>query len=89
MNGPVVTFRDNNQRITEGFGKIHNKSMNSKNVSYVKGLVHNIIPIIQLCDAGYRVHFNEEKGNIIESNNSILPIAIRKNDIFVLDMFFV
>nr|KAJ0195058.1 hypothetical protein LSAT_V11C700376940 [Lactuca sativa] len=43
------------------------------NVSYMKGLQHNLVSISQLCDAGYEVyHYSYEN---------------QQNDIYVLDMF--
>ena len=56
-DGPVVTYGDNSKGHTKGFGTIKCKSVAFQNVSYVKGLKHNLISISQLCDADYEVHF--------------------------------
>ena len=58
-----------------------------QNVSYVKGLKHNLISISQLCDADYEVHFSKKEGNVINPNNSPVLTTKRKDDIYVLDMF--
>ena len=49
--GPAVTYGDNSKGQTKGFGTIKCKTVEFKNVSYVKGLKHNLVSISQLCDA--------------------------------------
>ena len=86
-DGPVVTYGDNNKGQTKGFGTIKCKSVEFKNVSYVKGLKHNLVSISQLCDADYEVHFNKKEGKVIDSKMVPVLTANRQNDIYVLDMF--
>ena len=86
-DGPAVTYGDNSKGKTKGFGTIKCKSVEFKNVSYVKGLQHNLISISQICDADYEVHFNKREGQILNKAAEPVLTASRKNDIYVLDMF--
>ena len=86
-DGPVVTYGDNSKGQTKGFGTIKCKSVEFNNVSYVKGLKHNLVSISQLCDADYEVHFNKKEGKVIDSKMVPMLTANRQNDIYVLDMF--
>lgn len=46
-----------------------------KNVSYIKGLQHNLISVRQLYDADYEAHFNKKKGKVIDQRNvSVLTV---------------
>ena len=85
--GPVVTYGDNSKGQTKGYGSINCKSVKFKNVSYVKGLQHNLISISQLCDAGYEVHFNKREGKVVNSEKVQVLTATRQSDIYILDMF--
>ncbi|KAL4573803.1 hypothetical protein LXL04_020621 [Taraxacum kok-saghyz] len=87
QDGPAVTYGDNSKGKTKGFGTIKCKSVEFKNVSYVKGLQHNLISISQICDADYEVHFNKREGKIINKSAEPVLTANRKNDIYVLEMF--
>lgn len=58
-----------------------------KNVSYIKGLQHNLISISQLCDDEYNVHFNRKEGKVIDQMNVTLLTGNRQNDTYFLDMF--
>ena len=84
---PVVTYGDNSKGQTKGFGTIKCKTVEFKNVSYVKGLKHNLVSISQLCDADYEVHFNKKEGKVIDSKKVSVLTANRREDIYVLDMF--
>ena len=86
-DGPVVTYGDNSKGHTKGFGTIKCKSVAFQNVSYVKRLKHNLISITQLCDAYYEVHFTKNEGKVINTSNTPVLSAKRKDDIYVLDMF--
>ena len=55
-----------------------------RNVSYVKGLKHNLISISQLCDADYEVHFTKKEGSVINTDKNIALTASWKDDIYVL-----
>nr|KAJ0205508.1 hypothetical protein LSAT_V11C500231720 [Lactuca sativa] len=59
--GPVVTYGDNGKGFTKGYGNIKCNNVVFQNVSYVKGLKHNLISISQLCDADYEVHFTKKE----------------------------
>ena len=86
-DGPVVTYGDNSKGQTKGYGSIICNFVKFKNVSYVKGLQHNLISISQLCDADYEVHFTKKEGKVINSENVQVLTATRKSDIYILDMF--
>ena len=86
-DGPAVTYGDNSQGQTKGFGTIKCKTVEFRNVSYVKGLRHNLVSISQLCDADYEVHFNKKEGKVIDSKKVPVLTANRRDDIYVLDMF--
>lgn len=63
--------------------------MEFKNVSYFKGLRHNLISISQPCDVGYKVHFSKDEWKITDLKNSTLLTSNRKNGIYVLELFIV
>nr|XP_043639326.1 uncharacterized protein LOC122610400 [Erigeron canadensis] len=64
--GPSVTFGDDSQGRTEGFGILSNGPLTFRRVSYVNGLKHNLISVSQLCDAGYEVRFRADKGIVLD-----------------------
>ena len=51
--GPSVTFGDDSQGQTEGYGVLSNGPLTFRRVAYVSGLKHNLISVSQICDAGY------------------------------------
>lgn len=61
--------------------------MQFSNLSYIKGLNHNLIAISQLYDVDYKVYFNKNEGRVIDSNNDVVLIVNHHNDIYILDMF--
>ncbi|KAL4557118.1 hypothetical protein LXL04_035288 [Taraxacum kok-saghyz] len=85
--GLVVSYGDNGNGKTKGFGTIKWKFVEFKNVSYVEGLKHNLVSISQMCDADYEVHFNKIEGKVIDSKMIPVVTANRQHDIYVLDMF--
>nr|KAJ0190081.1 hypothetical protein LSAT_V11C800430260 [Lactuca sativa] len=85
--GPAVTYGDNGKGFTKGYGNIKCNNVIFQNVSYVKGLKHNLISISQLCDADYEVHFTKKEGRVVNTDKNIVLSASRKDDIYVLDMF--
>nr|KAJ0188935.1 hypothetical protein LSAT_V11C900504880 [Lactuca sativa] len=85
--GPAVTYGDNGKGFTKGYGNIKCNNVVFQNVSYVKGLKHNLISISQLCDADYEVHFTKKEGRVVNTDKNIVLSASRKDDIYVLDMF--
>nr|KAJ0208804.1 hypothetical protein LSAT_V11C400202500 [Lactuca sativa] len=84
---PTVTYGDNGKGFTKGYGNIKCNNVVFQNVSYVKGLKHNLISISQLCDADYEVHFTKKEGKVVNTDKNIVLSASRKDDIYVLDMF--
>lgn len=86
-DGFVVTYINNGNGQTKGYGTIKCESVQFSNVSYVKGLNHNLISITQLCDANYEVHFNKKEGKVSDSNNVTIITVNRHSDIYILDMF--
>lgn len=77
-DGPVVTYGDDNKGKTKDFGTIKCKSVELKNVSYIKGLKHYLISINQLYDTDYEVYFNKKEGNIIDLRNLLFSLPTRK-----------
>lgn len=71
---PTVTYGDNGNGATKGYGTIKCNSIVFKKVSCVKGLQHNLISLSQVCDANYEVHFNKE-GKVIDKKNAIMLTA--------------
>nr|KAJ0204273.1 hypothetical protein LSAT_V11C500229940 [Lactuca sativa] len=59
--GPAVTYGDNGKGFTKGYGNIKCNNVVFQNVSYVKGLKHNLISISQLCDADYKSSLYKER----------------------------
>ena len=80
-DGPVVSYGDNNKGYTKGHGTIKCKSVIFKNMSYVKGLKHNLLSISQICDADYEVLFTKTEGKVIDSEKNIALSAARKDDV--------
>jgi hypothetical protein len=58
--GGSVTFGDKaSARIVgKGIVNIDNEKTKTHNVLYVKGLKHNILSVIQMCDQGYNQTFH-------------------------------
>ncbi|GJU11251.1 retrovirus-related pol polyprotein from transposon TNT 1-94 [Tanacetum coccineum] len=84
--GPKLVFGDNSSCITEGYGSINCGGIVLTKVAFVNGLKYNLISISQLCDAKYIVQFNDKQGTIFNANKEIVLIALRRNDVYVLDM---
>ena len=84
--GPKVVFGDNSSGTTQGYGSINLNGIIFSKVAYVNGLKYNLISISQLCDAKYRVLFDDKQGTVLNSNNEPVLIAPRRNDVYVLDM---
>lgn len=56
--GHIITFGDSSEGAVNGVGTIRFKSVELKDVFYVKGFQKNLISINQLCDNGYNVLFD-------------------------------
>nr|KAJ0208859.1 hypothetical protein LSAT_V11C400180640 [Lactuca sativa] len=71
----TVTYRDNDMRVTKGYGSIKCNFVVFNNISYVKGLQHNLTPISQLCDVGYEVLYNKREGKFVDQMNVTVLFA--------------
>ena len=60
-DGPELTYRDNGKVKIKGYGSIKCKSVTFKDVSYVKGLKHNLIAISHFFDTDYEVYFSKKE----------------------------
>ncbi|GJT14042.1 retrovirus-related pol polyprotein from transposon TNT 1-94 [Tanacetum coccineum] len=83
---PKVVFGDDSSGDTEGYGSINCNGITFTRVAYVNGLKHNLISIIQLCDANYKVLFTKTQGTIYNQNDEVVLIAPRRRDVYVIDM---
>ena len=83
----IVTYGDNGNGVTMGYGSMKCNSTGFKNISYVKGLQHNLISISKLFYAGYEVLFNKREGKFIDQRSVTVLSANQQNDVYVLDMF--
>nr|KAJ0227041.1 hypothetical protein LSAT_V11C100046250 [Lactuca sativa] len=79
--GTSVTYGDNGKGFTKGYGNIKCNNVVFQNVSYVKGLKHNLISISQLCDADYEVHFTKKEGKVINTDKNISLSKISNQDL--------
>ncbi|GKC04277.1 retrovirus-related pol polyprotein from transposon TNT 1-94, partial [Tanacetum coccineum] len=84
--GPKVVFGDNSSCITEGYGSINCGGIVFSKVAFVNDLKYNLISISQLCDANYIVQFDDKQGIIFNANKEIMLIALRRNDVYFLEM---
>lgn len=82
--GPIVTFGDTSKGEVNGVGKMRWRSIELKDVFSVKGLQKYLISISNLCNSGYKVLFDCNEGNVMDSRNRILFTAIWKNNIYML-----
>nr|KAJ0200334.1 hypothetical protein LSAT_V11C600335670 [Lactuca sativa] len=77
----------NGKGAKKGYGSIKFNSVVFKNVSYVKGLQHNLISISQLFEVGYEILFNKREGKVVDQKSVTDLTTSQQNDIYVLDMF--
>ncbi|GJV63822.1 hypothetical protein Tco_1474650 [Tanacetum coccineum] len=56
---PKVVFGDNSSGDTEGYSLVNYNGITFTKVAYVNGLKHNLVNIIQLCDANFNVLFTK------------------------------
>ena len=84
--GPSVTFGDNSRGITVGTGTMYQGNIEIHDISYVKGLKHNLLSISQFCDRGYNVEFTSNMCLIRDiRTNWIMLTGIRQKNIYVAD----
>ncbi|GKC53995.1 retrovirus-related pol polyprotein from transposon TNT 1-94 [Tanacetum coccineum] len=84
--GPKVVFGDNSSGVTKGYGLVNCNGITFTRVSFVNGLKHNLISISQLCGANFKVLFTKTEGTIFNQNNEVMLIALRKRDVYVIDI---
>ncbi|KAI3685467.1 hypothetical protein L6452_34711 [Arctium lappa] len=84
--GPSVTFGDNSKGRTKGYGTLSNGSITFNKVAYVKGLMHNLLSISQLCDLGYKVMFELSSCIIFNEKMETVLSGYRKENVYVIDM---
>lgn len=82
-DGLTVIFGDINAKEINGSGNMKCKPIEFKNVSFVEGLQNNLILINHVCINCYKAFLNKEKGHVVDSGNSIVFDAIRKNNAYI------
>jgi len=88
IDGGTVTFGGKDKDKIIGKGNIKLGNLIVEDVSFVKGLKHNLIDISQPCDKGYKISF--EKGKCIgtSKDNSQSFTRNRYDNIYSLDINF-
>ena len=82
-----VTFGDNNKGKIIGKGTIGNKfNFFIEDVLLVDGLKHNLLNISQLCDKGYIIKFESNACIIEKPHKNTSMIALKKNNIYTIDI---
>ncbi|GJX68760.1 hypothetical protein Tco_0304487, partial [Tanacetum coccineum] len=84
--GTKVVFGDNSLGEIEGYGSVKYNGITFIMVAYVNGLKHNLINIVQLCDANFKVLFTKTQGTIFNQNNEVVLISPIRRDVYVIDM---
>nr|GEW47942.1 retrovirus-related Pol polyprotein from transposon TNT 1-94 [Tanacetum cinerariifolium] len=85
-SGPKVVFGDDSLGDTEGYSSINCNGITFIRVAYVDGLKHNLISIIELCNANFKVLFKKTHGTIFNQNDEGILIAPRRRDVYIIDM---
>ena len=80
----MVTFGDNSGMVVIGVGTFECRIIKLKDVFFVEGQQDNFISISQIWDGSYKVLFNRHVGKVVDSENKIMLIAIRENDIYMV-----
>ena len=86
QDGPSITFGNDGNGKTEGYGVLNNGQVKFTHVAYVNGLKYNLISVSQLCDDGFRVLFDIAQGTIFNKDWQVVMIAPRKGNVYVMDM---
>ncbi|GJW72046.1 retrovirus-related pol polyprotein from transposon TNT 1-94 [Tanacetum coccineum] len=84
--GPKVVFGDDSLGDTKGYGSVKCNGITFTRVAYVNGLKHNLISISQLCDANFKVLFIKTRGTILNQNDEVVLIALRRRDVYIIDI---
>ena len=77
---PVVTFEDNNKRLTQGYGSLQAGNVIINNISVVQGLQHNLLSISPFRDKGYGVLFDKERCHILHKKNGCLHSKVLEKE---------
>jgi len=84
----MVGFGGNQRGKIVGTRTIGNSSIfiSINNVTYVDGLIHNLLSISQFCESGYKTIFNRDTCTMInESDKSILFTGQRKDNVYKIN----
>ena len=83
-----VTFRDNGSGNILGIGKVGKNSTSSiENAYLVNGLKYNLLSILQLCDKGNRVWFDDFQCAIENARtNDIVPHGSRLDNVYTVSL---
>src|SRR5947208_16570221 len=86
MKGPIISFGDNSNGFTLGYGTVASGNVSFEDVALIEGLKHNLLSVSQLGDKGFLTRFNSE-GFVVEDQKSwgIVLQGVRKRNIFVAD----
>lgn len=84
--GPEISFGNNSVGKAKAVGCIKRSNVTFKNVTYVKGLKHNLISISQLCDDDNKVMFEKKTNTIFNPKGKSLMFGRRIRNIYLLDM---
>nr|GEW73600.1 hypothetical protein [Tanacetum cinerariifolium] len=71
---------------TKGYGSVNCNGITFTKVSYVNDLKHSLLSISQFCDANFKVLFAKAQRTIFNQNNEVVLIALRRRDVYVIDM---
>jgi len=86
QEGPSITFGNDGDGKTEGYGVVSNGQVTFTRVAYVNGLKYNLISVSQLCDDGFKVLFDIQQGTVFNRDWKVVLIAPRKGNIYAVDM---
>ncbi|KAI3772514.1 hypothetical protein L6452_03700 [Arctium lappa] len=86
--GPPITFGDNSRGSTKGYGTLSNGFITFKKVSYVEGLMPNLLNISQLFDLGYSMIFREHDCLITDRHFHTVLSGFRKDNVYVINMSY-
>ena len=86
QEGPSITFGNDENGQTEGYGVVSNGQVTFTRVAYVNGLKYNLISVSQLCDDGFKVLFDIQQGTVFNRDWKVVLIAPRKGNIYAVDM---
>ena len=84
--GLSITFGDDSEWFTQGYGLILKGIVIIDNVALVKGLKHNLLSISQLCDRGHQIWFSNQACVISDKkDNKVVLTRNRKGNVYIAD----